>query len=347
VRDVSAARAPHVLLVDTSLAGRTEPGRVWDEVIDYAAVDDVPRWLRSSEQASRLDFSLARRAIAVAGRFDLLVAGSEKVGIPLALSRPSRPVVCVVHQIASPGKRALLKWLDVPSRWVRVGYQCSADRDLLASYYRVPPSRLVKFKSAPLESFLPGRPADGRYVLSIGTSKRDYDTLLAALEELPDVSTRVYASSRFGDAYRGRMPKAVSSRIEIRDHVDSASVPQVYEAARFVVLPIENTCQHSAGMTAALEAHAAGKAVVATATPGMRDCVIDGVTGLLVPVGDVGAMRAAIARLWSDPRLAAEMGMAGRAHVEQAFNPLVIDAGIRQAYVEACEEFRSAGEGGG
>jgi glycosyltransferase involved in cell wall biosynthesis len=313
---------------------------VWDDVIDYAAVTPVARWLRWGERISRLDFSLARRALQETHRVDLFVAGSEKVGIPLALMKPARPVICVVHQIASPLKRTFLKRLNLPARWIRVGYQCDADRDLLASYYGVPERRLVKFKAAPLETFRPGPRADGRCVLSVGTSKRDYHTLFDALQGLPGVLTHVYASSRYLDPYRGNLSGSPNPRIELKDHVDSALMPKVYESARLVVLPVQDTYQYSAGTTVALEAHAGGKAIVATRTPGMRDFVIDGVTGFLVPVGDAVAMREAIAKLWNDPRLAAEMGLAGRAHVEKEFNPAVVDARIRQTYIEACDEYR-------
>jgi glycosyltransferase involved in cell wall biosynthesis len=103
-----------------------------------------------------------------------------------------------------------------------------------------------------------------------------------------------------------------------------------------------DTYQYSAGTTVALEAHAAGKAIVATNTPGMRDFVVDGVTGFLVPPGDAIAMRDAIAKLWNDPHLAAAMGLAGRAHVEREFNPAVVDARIRQAYADAAEEYRQS-----
>jgi glycosyltransferase involved in cell wall biosynthesis len=338
----SGCRAPRVLLVDTSLAGRTQPSHVWDEVIDYAAIVESSRWLRFSEQLSRLDFSLARRALREQRQFDVLVAGSEKVGIPLALMFPSRPLFCIVHQIASPAKRALLKTLRIPARWIRVGYQCSADREVLETYYGVPADRLIQFKAAPLEMFRPGSRVDGECVLSVGTSKRDYRTLFTALDGLPGVVTHLYASSRFLDPYHGAMPQSSAPRIELKAHVDNVAMPGIYESARFVVLPIMDTYQYSAGTTVALEAHAAGKAIVATNTPGMRDFVVNGVTGFLVPVGDAIAMKDAITRLWNDPRRAADMGLAGRAHVESAFNPAMVDARIRQAYVEACEEYRQS-----
>jgi glycosyltransferase involved in cell wall biosynthesis len=61
------------------------------------------------------------------------------------------------------------------------------------------------------------------------------------------------------------------------------------------------------------EAMAWGRPVVATAVGGLTDAVEDGVTGLLVPPGDVVALRAAIERLLGDPDLRARLGAAGRA----------------------------------
>jgi glycosyltransferase involved in cell wall biosynthesis len=335
--------SPRVLLVDSSRGDLDRAGPVWDDVVGYGAVHEAPRWLRSCEQYARFDFSLARAAIREARHFDLILAGSEKVGAPLAMMRPTQPVVCVVHQIASPVKSRLLKVLNVASGWSRVGYQCHADRDVLMSAYGIPSGRLFQFKAAPFDTFSPLPHPDGQYVLSLGTSKRDYDTLLKAVDRLPGVPTRVYASSRFLDPYRGRRLRAGQPWIEIKDPVGPEAMPDVYRSARVVVLPLEQTYQYSAGTSVALEAHAAGRAVVATDTPGMKDFVVHGVTGYLVPVGDADAMKDAIARLWTDPRLAAEMGLAGRAHVEKHFDPVVLDASVRQTFAEACEEFQSMG----
>ena len=44
-----------------------------------------------------------------------------------------------------------------------------------------------------------------------------------------------------------------------------------------------------------------GRPVVASAVGGLRDLVVDGETGLLVPAGDVPALRAALERLLGDP----------------------------------------------
>jgi glycosyltransferase involved in cell wall biosynthesis len=60
------------------------------------------------------------------------------------------------------------------------------------------------------------------------------------------------------------------------------------------------------------EAMAHGRAVVVTPVGGMRDLVEDGVNGLVVPVGDVPALRAALERLLGDGELRARLGTAAR-----------------------------------
>jgi glycosyltransferase involved in cell wall biosynthesis len=63
---------------------------------------------------------------------------------------------------------------------------------------------------------------------------------------------------------------------------------------------------------AVMEAQLSGLPVVATLHGGIPEVVEEGVTGFLVPEGDVEAMAAAMARLAADPALAGRMGMAGR-----------------------------------
>jgi len=72
---------------------------------------------------------------------------------------------------------------------------------------------------------------------------------------------------------------------------------------------------------ALLEAMAAGKPVVATRAGGTPEVVEDGVTGILVPPGDVEALRAALERLRTDPGLRRKMGEAGRERALRVFSP--------------------------
>jgi glycosyltransferase involved in cell wall biosynthesis len=65
-----------------------------------------------------------------------------------------------------------------------------------------------------------------------------------------------------------------------------------------------------------LEAFAHGRPVVATPVAGVRDLVVDGVNGFLVPPDDPRALRDALARLAHERGLAARMGAAGRRRAE-------------------------------
>jgi glycosyltransferase involved in cell wall biosynthesis len=66
-----------------------------------------------------------------------------------------------------------------------------------------------------------------------------------------------------------------------------------------------------------LEAMAAARPVIASAAGGLADIVLHGETGLLVPPGDAGALRAALAQLLAAPGLQARLGEAGRRRAEE------------------------------
>jgi glycosyltransferase involved in cell wall biosynthesis len=100
-----------------------------------------------------------------------------------------------------------------------------------------------------------------------------------------------------------------------------ADVPGFLAGLDVAVLP-----SLTEGMSnALLEYMAAGRAVVATAVGGNVRLVEDGVTGLLVPPGDVDRLAAAVGRLLSDPELAARLGAAARRRVaEQHGRPAMV-----------------------
>ena len=59
-----------------------------------------------------------------------------------------------------------------------------------------------------------------------------------------------------------------------------------------------------------------GKPVIASRVGGLSDIVVDGETGLLVPPGDVEALRAALVRLQGDSRLRQDMAAAASVRVQ-------------------------------
>jgi glycosyltransferase involved in cell wall biosynthesis len=68
-----------------------------------------------------------------------------------------------------------------------------------------------------------------------------------------------------------------------------------------------------------IEAMACGKPVVATNGGGVPEIVLHGETGLLVPMGDAGAMASAICQFLADPEMAGTFGERGRNRVVEQF----------------------------
>jgi len=83
-----------------------------------------------------------------------------------------------------------------------------------------------------------------------------------------------------------------------------------------------------------LEAHASGKPAVVTSATGAIDSVIDGITGLIVPVRDTVALTDALAQLLSNPSLARTMGETAQKRVIAEFQQERIWSGLRNEYQE-------------
>ncbi len=71
---------------------------------------------------------------------------------------------------------------------------------------------------------------------------------------------------------------------------------------------------------ATLKAAAAGVPVVGFSAGGLAEAVSDGETGILVPAGNVEALRDAISRLIDQDELRARMGAAGRERMQKSFS---------------------------
>ena len=76
-----------------------------------------------------------------------------------------------------------------------------------------------------------------------------------------------------------------------------------------------------------MQAAACGLPAVSTTVGAIREAVIDGETGLIVPPNDVPALAAALRRLMTDAALRARMGAAARVRAEREFgSDRMIDA---------------------
>ncbi|MGA7496477.1 MAG: glycosyltransferase family 4 protein [Isosphaeraceae bacterium] len=183
------------------------------------------------------------------------------------------------------------------------------ERSLYAEYFRIDPRRIdvvLWGVGYPLVD-PPDTPVEPRdYICTLGGNARDYRTLFAAMERLPEIP--LVAVLRPENAAGLRVPP----NVRLHYLIPSGKANNILAFSRFMVLPLAGAnvpCGHVT-MVAAMHLK---KAMVITNSLGVSDYVQDGVNSLLVPVGDADALAQRIRDLWNDPQRADQLGAAGLA----------------------------------
>lgn len=110
--------------------------------------------------------------------------------------------------------------------------------------------------------------------------------------------------------------RGIADDVAFLGWVPNADLPPYYRAAAVSVIP---SLEEGFGIPAA-EAMGCEVPVVATDAGGLPEVVEHGVTGLVVPRGNVDALADAIGKLLADEALRRQMGVAGRARVLRLFD---------------------------
>lgn len=113
------------------------------------------------------------------------------------------------------------------------------------------------------------------------------------------------------------------ARVEFKDPVPHEDVPAIVASADVGVAPLETgprNLETGASPAKIAEYCAAGRAVIASDLPIVREMIEAGVQGLLVPPGDAAALARAIVTLAKDPSLRAAMGARGRERARERFD---------------------------
>jgi glycosyltransferase involved in cell wall biosynthesis len=339
-----------------SPAGERGPRRRTDfDALEQALDADVLDWsaVRSSRLGGNIEaitnWYVAASVLAFLRHrhYRLIWCMSEQEGSLIALlfklTGRRTPLMTVAVVPTSKPMSVMLRRLRLYTHMTKLFPTSSYPLDTLRSSWHIPEAKVsllpyqvdIDFFS---EKWADAEPQDVPYILGVGQQARDYDTLIAAVRDLP-VKLVIAADSlwarRRREPWRADLPANVS--VTTRDYV---GLRDLYAGSAFVVVPLlESDVQH--GITSIQEAMSMGKAVVVTRTRGQGDLVADpralgrdglgrsttghfarlfapdrkdlhGATGLYVPPGDVVAMRSAIRRLLEDPKFAAELGTRGR-----------------------------------
>lgn len=182
-------------------------------------------------------------------------------------------------------------------------------------------------------------PADaalGGYVAFSGriSTEKGIDTLLAAARQAPDVPVHLAGGGPLFEQYSA----SATPNVTMLGQLQAAQMAGFYRGARFLVLP--TACFEGCPLVIS-EAMSHGLPVIASRIGGLPELVDDGVTGFLFEQGNAAELADKIQRLWRDPALCRQMGLAGRAKAEREFGEEAYHRRLIDIYQSAIEREQS------
>jgi glycosyltransferase involved in cell wall biosynthesis len=178
---------------------------------------------------------------------------------------------------------------------------------------------------------LPAEP----FLLYVGAFRRikGIDALFDAYGQLHDPPPLVMVGSFCADG-----PSELPPNVTALAKIPHAAVMAAWERALFGVMP--SLLPEPLG-SVVHEAMSRGKPVIGTTPSGHSDMIVDGETGLLVPPGDVFALRRAMETLLAHPDRRERMGRAARERAQQ-FEAANVLPNIFQAVDSVAESHRGS-----
>ena len=186
---------------------------------------------------------------------------------------------------------------------------------------------------------------EGPYLLYFGRMDihtKGIDLLIATFAEIaaeyPDIRLKLAGRGTSKQLAKVRdlaRREGLEDRVEIIGNVDEEQQGELLRRALMVCLP----SRYEGWCMVAVEAAAAGKAVLGTDIDGLRDAVRHDETGVLVPPDDVGALASGMRALIADDAKRRSLGAAGRAWAEKfSWDRLAED--LENVYLRAVEQMK-------
>lgn len=190
----------------------------------------------------------------------------------------------------------------------------SEQSELLLKHFPFMESRLRRVDfGVDTDFFRPADIASRRSIPLLAAGRdysRDYVTLLDAIRGTEHRLTIICG--------RNNLPAGVPTNVTVLEEVDPLTYGRLLSEAQVVITPTTAPAYPS-GQTVVLEAMAVGCATITTDSPAMREYVTPNVDGLLVPRGDVRALRAALDRVATDPPLMNRLAATGQQRTREQF----------------------------
>jgi glycosyltransferase involved in cell wall biosynthesis len=185
---------------------------------------------------------------------------------------------------------------------------------------------------------------DAPFVFSAGrlVSKKGFEFLIDAANDLGDLAGVVVAVAGEGDLHDALRVRASASRVRVLmlGNRSQDDIARFCAAADVIAVPsIKDDAGNVDGLpNFALEALASATPVVATRAGGLPQAIDDGRTGRLVPERDAPALAAAIRHLLTHRTDARTLGASARNDVMSRFGWATVAEKFEQAYERARDE---------
>lgn len=244
-----------------------------------------------------------------------LVASASVLGVGPLLRRR----VTTVHSVSNFVAAEMERHLRVPGALSRVIPNFHEDTSEAA----VDPD---------LMKLLPERP----FILFVGAFRliKGIEETLEAYARLDDPPPFVMVGTRATDTPKSFPPDGVT----VIEDVPHPTVMAMWERAMFGVLA---TRAPEALGNVVHEAMSKGRPVIGSRPGGQEDMIEDGESGLLVPIGDVDALTAAMARLIRDEQLRERLGKRA-GELAAAYTPEVVMPRLENLYYDTLAHFHGA-----
>jgi glycosyltransferase involved in cell wall biosynthesis len=121
--------------------------------------------------------------------------------------------------------------------------------------------------------------------------------------------------------HRHDTPRRFPDGVIVVENVPHSDVLRAWKYCTLAVVP--SRWPEPFGMVA-IEAMAVGRPVIASAVGGLPEVIQDGLTGILVPPNDSGALLTNLAKLIGDPELRARIGEAACRHAAKYSASVVV-----------------------
>lgn len=309
-----------------------------DSEVDVIDISSFPRLENFEKNKTRFYIWQTIRAIPKIGKYDLIVSHGMQSGIVLSFWRrffktKAKHIVFDIGSFNSAAESGFaLKLMQFASKSIDgVIYHTSSQIEYYKKFFPwiVDKSKFIRF-GTDLEFFNPSdlKKSNDKdsYIICIGYSKRDWDTLVKAYQKI-DTNIKLRLIGHVEEKYKGIVGVEQIPFIPIKDVID-----QIYNA-KFCALPLE-AFNYSYGQMTLMQQMALGKCVLAARVPSLVDYIEDGKTAIMYEPKNIEDLAKKMQQLINSSKLMNKVALSGKSYLEDYCNEVIMSENIEKYYVD-------------